>query len=100
MGLRAPRKIARPELPLPQLSSTNTHAAPTLEVRRAMMAFDHHQIFSDVSFTVNQGQIVALTGVNGAGKTTLTRIIADLLKSKKLADSYQWQATFNLAITS
>lgn len=82
MGLRAPRKIVRPELPLPQLIPTNTHATPTLEVRQAMMAFDHHQIFSDVSFTVDQGQIVALTGINGAGKTTLARIIAGLLKSK------------------
>lgn len=34
MGLRAPRKIVRPELPLPQLIPTNTHATPTLEVRQ------------------------------------------------------------------
>ncbi len=34
----------------------------------------------DVSFTVNDGEILGLLGPNGAGKTTLLRIIAGIMK--------------------
>lgn len=37
-------------------------------------------ILSDVNFTVNQGDFLAITGPNGGGKTTLLRIILGLLK--------------------
>jgi ABC-type polysaccharide/polyol phosphate transport system ATPase subunit len=37
-------------------------------------------IFSDVSFTVNDGQRVALIGSNGSGKTTMLRLIAGILQ--------------------
>jgi ABC-type polysaccharide/polyol phosphate transport system ATPase subunit len=37
-------------------------------------------IFNDVSFTVNDGQRVALIGSNGSGKTTMLRLIAGILQ--------------------
>lgn len=37
----------------------------------------------DVSFEVNQGEIVALIGANGAGKTTILHTITGLLSPKK-----------------
>jgi branched-chain amino acid transport system ATP-binding protein len=40
---------------------------------------------SDISFTVKEGQIVALFGPNGAGKTTSVRALSGFLKSEKVA---------------
>jgi len=37
----------------------------------------------DISFKVNDGEIVGLLGPNGAGKTTLLRIIAGIMKPTK-----------------
>ena len=41
-------------------------------------SFDGKRVLENVSFTVNEGECVALTGASGAGKTTLMRIIAGL----------------------
>lgn len=38
-----------------------------------------NQLFSDLSFTLNSGEGLAVTGPNGAGKSTLLRILAGLL---------------------
>ncbi|HEY8189153.1 MAG TPA: heme ABC exporter ATP-binding protein CcmA [Micavibrio sp.] len=35
-------------------------------------------VFRDVSFTLNSGQIMAVTGANGSGKSTLLRLLAGL----------------------
>jgi sodium transport system ATP-binding protein len=35
---------------------------------------------NDISFSVNEGEVVGLLGPNGAGKTTLLRIIAGIMK--------------------
>ena len=34
---------------------------------------------NDVSFTVNDGEVVGLLGPNGAGKTTIMRLLATVL---------------------
>jgi branched-chain amino acid transport system ATP-binding protein len=41
------------------------------------------QVLWDVSFTVNQNEIVALIGANGAGKSTTLKTISGLLAPKK-----------------
>ena len=40
--------------------------------------FGYHHVLRDVSFTVEEGEYIALMGSNGAGKTTLLRMIAGL----------------------
>ncbi|WP_268912588.1 ABC transporter ATP-binding protein [Lentilactobacillus sp. SPB1-3] len=42
----------------------------------------------DVSFEVNQGEIVSLIGANGAGKTTILKTISGLLKAKSGSITY------------
>lgn len=41
------------------------------------------QAVSDISLTVNRGEIVFLTGMSGAGKTTLLRLISRIEKPTK-----------------
>ena len=42
--------------------------------------FSHKRVLRDVSFTVAEGEVLALLGANGSGKTTLMRIVAGLDK--------------------
>lgn len=49
-----------------------------IEVKSISKSFDGKEILNNVTFTVNEGECVALTGASGAGKTTLMRIIAGL----------------------
>jgi heme exporter protein A len=41
--------------------------------------FSFNTVFSKLSFTVNTGNILAITGKNGSGKSTLIKIISGLL---------------------
>jgi heme exporter protein B len=48
-------------------------SANTISCRRGS-----HPVFRDVSFTLNSGQVMAVTGANGSGKSTLLRLLAGL----------------------
>src|SRR6185312_10654359 len=50
-----------------------------LEVRGVSRRFEETVALSDVSFTVNAGELFGLVGPDGAGKTTLFRILTTLL---------------------
>jgi branched-chain amino acid transport system ATP-binding protein len=54
--------------------------SPLLEVRDLAVAYGAIKAVSQVSFTVEAGQIVSLIGSNGAGKTTTLRTISGLLR--------------------
>ena len=53
---------------------------PLIEVRGLSKWYGSKKALSDVSFTVDEGEIVGIIGPNGAGKTTLIRILSCLLK--------------------
>lgn len=50
-----------------------------IEVSNISKSFKE-KILDNISFSINQGEVVSLTGLNGAGKTTLIKIILGLLK--------------------
>ena len=47
-----------------------------ISVDNLAVAFSGHTLFSDVSFTINANDKIALMGKNGAGKSTMMKIIA------------------------
>jgi branched-chain amino acid transport system ATP-binding protein len=50
-----------------------------LEVKNVSVHYGRIQAISEVSISVEQGEVVSLIGANGAGKTTTMRAIAGLL---------------------
>ena len=51
-----------------------------IKVKNVSKTVDHRQLLSDVSFVINEGELVSLIGPNGAGKSTLVKIILGLDK--------------------
>jgi len=62
-----------------------------LEIAGINKSYEDNEVLKNLSFTVDQGEKIALIGPNGVGKTTLLNIIMDELK----ADSgvVKWGAT-------
>ena len=54
-----------------------------LEVAGIDVFYGNVQALREVSFSVNDGEIVTIIGANGAGKTTTLRAVAGLLKPRK-----------------
>lgn len=53
-----------------------------LEVNGLQVYYGVIQALKDVSFEVNQGEVIALIGANGAGKTTTLHTVTGLLPAK------------------
>jgi ABC-type branched-subunit amino acid transport system ATPase component len=60
-----------------KLKSSGRHL-PLLACRHIDFSYGQVQVLFDVSFTVDEGEMVALLGTNGAGKSTLLRVISGL----------------------
>src|SRR4029078_8199349 len=58
---------------------TNTHA-PAIEFRNVFLSFDDHSALSDISFSLNHGEMILLTGISGSGKSVLLRLAMGLIK--------------------
>ncbi|MDO4543859.1 MAG: ABC transporter ATP-binding protein [Clostridia bacterium] len=51
-----------------------------LSVENISFAYGKHRVLSDLSFSLSEGEMLAVLGANGAGKSTLFRCILGLLK--------------------
>ncbi len=51
---------------------------PTLELRGITKSFGSVQALTDVDFSVQVGEVMALVGDNGAGKSTLIKCVAGI----------------------
>lgn len=76
-----------------------------LELKDVKKAFAGNELFSDVSFTVQAGERIALVGPNGSGKSTLFRMVlgkekhaGDLWKTEGMTIGYLSQTVFDLPI--
>jgi len=53
---------------------------PAIEFRNVALSFDDNVVLNNISFTLNQGEMILLTGVSGSGKSVLLRLGMGLLK--------------------
>ena len=51
-----------------------------LEVKNIDVSYGDLQVLWDISFEVNEGEIVALVGANGAGKSTTLKTVSGILR--------------------
>lgn len=58
---------------------TIEHPVPAVALSGIDKHFEQLQVLHDVSFSVDQGEIVALLGMSGCGKSTLLNIVSGLL---------------------
>src|SRR5690606_34155431 len=81
---RGRRKPLAPRLASRYRSTVSAPTPPTAQLvvsaERLSRSYGRRRALDNVSFTLEQGQCLALFGPNGAGKTTLLRVLAGLLR--------------------
>lgn len=53
---------------------------PAIEFRNVVLSFGDNPALNDVSFVLNQGEMILMTGVSGSGKSVLLRLAIGLVK--------------------
>ncbi|MBN2830591.1 MAG: ABC transporter ATP-binding protein [Candidatus Cloacimonetes bacterium] len=66
-----------PELPALERSSGGKEV---LHLDKLCYSYPGKEIFKDVDFSMNEGQIISITGENGIGKSTLLKLISGVIR--------------------
>ena len=53
---------------------------PAIKLEKLSLSFGKRKILDNVSFSINEGQILGLLGPNGVGKSTIFNLITGLIK--------------------
>jgi len=53
---------------------------PLVQLKKISISFGKRQILDDISFNINQGEILGMLGPNGVGKSTIFNLITGLVK--------------------
>ena len=67
----------------PPVRLKSKYIVPTLNIRNLSCQRGYNQLFSELSFQANSGDIWRITGTNGSGKTSLLKILAGLNASEE-----------------
>lgn len=59
---------------------TNKSKQPIIEFRNVSLYFDEKAALKDITFSLDEGEMLVLTGVSGSGKSVLLRLAIGLLK--------------------
>src|SRR6478672_5401311 len=62
------------------MKSNDKDKTPAIEFRNVCLSFGDDPILTDISFSLNQGEMIFLTGISGSGKSVLLRLAMGLLK--------------------
>ena len=60
---------------------TGMTSKPSIQFQNVKFSYGKHEIFQNLSFAVERGQICGILGANGAGKTTAMQLLMGLLKA-------------------
>lgn len=71
------------------MADTSRGAEPMLSVYNINVWYGAIHAIKNISFDVNEGEIVALIGANGAGKSTTLKTISGLLRSRTGSIKFQ-----------
>lgn len=67
---------AEEKLPVPETPADAEHLEGRIELRNVTFRYDEQDVLSDVTFTIEAGETIALVGRSGVGKTTLVDLIS------------------------
>ncbi len=74
-----------------------------IQVKNLVKEFDNKKVIDDISFSVNDGEILAIVGFSGSGKSTVLKLISglitpdsgDILTTGDIAMVFQYSALFD-----
>jgi len=63
------------------MNTTDNLQPPAIEFRNVFLSFDDRPALTDISFTLEKGEMIFLTGLSGSGKSVLLRLARGLIKA-------------------